>query len=74
MNGYFSRLPGYCQHGYGFTHNLTHQQWATCLRLSMAETSHDISGPGLIVGLAVIAVAVLLARAAWRRLCRRLAR
>ncbi len=66
MSGYFSRLPAYCQPAYGFTHNLTHQQWATCFRLSAAETARDYTGPGFPAGLAALAVAVLLARSAWR--------
>jgi hypothetical protein len=70
-DGFFSHLPGYCQATYGFTHNLTHQQWAACLRLSAAQAAHGISGPGLAVGLGVITVGWLLARSAYRRLRRR---
>ena len=74
MNGFFSHLPGYCQTNYDLTHNLTHQQWLTCLRLSAVQAAHGISGAGLAVGLVVIAVAWLLAWAAVRGLRRRLAR
>jgi hypothetical protein len=74
MNGLYPHLPAYCQTTYDLTHNLTGQQWLTCLRLSAAQAAHGISGAGLAVGLGVITVGWLVARAACRRLRRRWSR